>query len=148
MERIYTYDIKKSTLGFSLNSKTLKWEYEQKHTNIRIQESANDLRYCGYGVQAIWWISIEMPHGHISKTLRRKDSADFSKVEEYINKILRKNKFKQICVKTDSVQTTTSPAEWNINNITEFQADNKIQVSARKSTNNNPESKTKGDKYV
>ena len=29
--------------------------------------------------------------------------------------------------------------------ITEFQADNKIQVSARKSTNNNPESKTKGE---
>ena len=30
-------------------------------------------------------------------------------------------------------------------NITEFQADNKIQVSARKSTNNNPESKTNGE---
>ena len=30
-------------------------------------------------------------------------------------------------------------------NITEFQADNKIQVSARKSTNNNPELKTKGE---
>ena len=30
-------------------------------------------------------------------------------------------------------------------NITEFQADNKIQVSARKSTNNNPESKTRGE---
>ena len=29
--------------------------------------------------------------------------------------------------------------------ITEFQADNKIQVSARKSTNNNPESKTRGE---
>ena len=29
--------------------------------------------------------------------------------------------------------------------ITEFQADNKIQVSARKSTNNNPELKTKGE---
>jgi hypothetical protein len=28
---------------------------------------------------------------------------------------------------------------------TEFQADNKIQVSAGKSTNNNPESKTKGE---
>ena len=30
-------------------------------------------------------------------------------------------------------------------NKTEFQADNKIQVSARKSTNNNPELKTKGE---
>ena len=30
--------------------------------------------------------------------------------------------------------------------LTEFQADNKIQVSARKSTNNNPESKTNGEK--
>ena len=29
--------------------------------------------------------------------------------------------------------------------ITEFQADNKIQVSAGKSTNNNPESKTRGE---
>ena len=28
---------------------------------------------------------------------------------------------------------------------TEFQADNKIQVSAGKSTNNNPESKTNGE---
>ena len=28
---------------------------------------------------------------------------------------------------------------------TKFQADNKIQVSARKSTNNNPELKTKGE---
>ena len=37
---------------------------------------------------------------------------------------LRKNKFKQICVKTDAVQTATSPAEWNINNITEFQKEN------------------------
>ena len=29
--------------------------------------------------------------------------------------------------------------------ITEFQADNKIQASAGKSTNNNPESKTRGE---
>ena len=29
--------------------------------------------------------------------------------------------------------------------LTEFQADNKIQVSAGKSTNNNPELKTKGE---
>ena len=29
--------------------------------------------------------------------------------------------------------------------LTEFQADNTIQVSARKSTNNNPELKTKGE---
>ena len=121
MERIYKYDIKKSILGFSFNFKTLKWEYQKKHTNIRILESANDLRYRGYGVQAIWWISIEMPDGHITKTLRRKDSADFSKVEEYINKILRKNKFKQICVKTDAVKTASSPAEWNINHIKENQ---------------------------
>ena len=35
--------------------------------------------------------------------------------------------------------------KWNINNITEFQADDKIQVSAGKSTNNNPESKTRGE---
>ena len=32
-----------------------------------------------------------------------------------------------------------------IRNKKEFQADNKIQVSARKSTNNNPESKTRGE---
>tara|TARA_B100000029_G_C16989572_1_gene746958 strand:+ start:117 stop:482 length:366 start_codon:yes stop_codon:yes gene_type:complete len=121
MERIVTYDMKKSTRGFLFNSKTSKWEYEQKHTDIRICEQANDLRYCGYGVQAIWWISIEMPHSNITKTLRRKDSADFSKVEEYINKILRKNKFKQICVKTDAVKTASSPAEWNINHIKENQ---------------------------
>ena len=30
--------------------------------------------------------------------------------------------------------------------ITKFQADNKIQVSAGMSTNNNPESKTNGEK--
>ena len=35
--------------------------------------------------------------------------------------------------------------ENNIADLTEFQADNKIQVSARKSTNNNPESKTRGE---
>ena len=136
MERIYTYDIKKSTLGFLFNSKTLQWEYKQKHTNIRIVESANDLRYCNYGIQAIWWISIEMPHGHISKTLRRKDSADFSKVEEYINKILRKNKFKQICVKTDSVKTASSPAEWNINHIKKELSDNATSSSSSDKNNN------------
>ena len=97
------------------------WIYKTELTNIRIIESANDLRYMGFGVQAIWTIIIAMPHGNITKTLRRKDSADFSKVEEYINKILRKNKFKQICVKTDSVQTASSPAEWNINHIKENQ---------------------------
>ena len=39
----------------------------------------------------------------------------------------------------------TSIVKIPINKITIFQADNKIQVSAGKSTNNNPESKTRGE---
>tara|TARA_R100000656_G_C3862113_1_gene110129 strand:+ start:52 stop:468 length:417 start_codon:yes stop_codon:yes gene_type:complete len=93
------------------------WVYKTKTTFIRIQEEANDLRYRGFGIQAIWWISIGMPHGNITKTLKRVDDNDFSKVEEYINKQLKKNGFNTISVKKDAEQIGASPAEYKIENI-------------------------------
>ena len=93
------------------------WVYKRKTTFIRILEEGNDLRYMGFGVQAIWWISIEMPHGNITKTLKRVDDNDFSKVEEYINKQLKKNGFNTISVKKDAEQIGASPAEYKIENI-------------------------------
>ena len=93
------------------------WVYKTKTTFIRIQEEANDLRYRGFGIQAIWWISIEMPHGNITKTLKRVDDNDFSKVEEYINKQLKKNGFNTISVKKDAEQIGASPADYRIENI-------------------------------
>ena len=116
------------------------WIYKTELTNIRIIESANDLRYRGFGVQAIWTIIIAMPHGNITKTLKRVDDNDFSKVEEYINKQLKKNNFNAISVKKDAKQIGVSPAEYIIENIKKFVADDKIQTSTRKSTINNPES--------
>ena len=116
------------------------WIYKTELTNIRIIESANDLRYMGFGVQAIWTIIIAMPHGNITKTLKRVDDNDFSKVEEYINKQLKKNGFNTISVKKDAEQIGVSPAEYRIENIKKFVADDKIQTSTRKSTINNSES--------
>ena len=116
------------------------WIYKTELTEIRIVESANDLRYRGFGVQAIWTIIIAMPHGNITKTLKRVDDNDFSKVEEYINKQLKKNGFNTISVKKDAEQIGVSPAEYRIENIKKFVADDKIQTSTRKSTINNSES--------
>ena len=93
------------------------WIYKTELTHIRIIESANDLRYRGFGVQAIWTIIIAMPHGNITKTLKRVDDNDFSKVEEYINKQLKKNGFNTISVKKDAEQIGVSPAEYRIENI-------------------------------
>ena len=116
------------------------WIYKTELTEIRIVESANDLRYRGFGVQCIWLIIILMPHGNITKTLKRVDDNDFSKVEEYINKQLKKNGFNTISVKKDAEQIGASPAEYIIENIKKFVADDKIQTFTRKSTINNSES--------
>ena len=93
------------------------WIYKTELTEIRIVESANDLRYRGFGVQCIWLIMIFKPHGNITKTLKRVDDNDFSKVEEYINKQLKKNGFNTISVKKDAEQIGASPAEYRIENI-------------------------------
>ena len=96
MERIVTYDIKKRTLGFSFNSKTLKWEYRDKFASVTIDQTCNDLRYCGYGLQSIFSIAICFPTHWIAKTIRNKKPEDLQRCEDYINKHLKKNGYKKV----------------------------------------------------
>ena len=49
-------------------------------------------------------IAISFPFGHILKTFRRYDDNDFSKVESYINKKLKKYNFNKIDVQKNSKQ--------------------------------------------
>ena len=56
-----------------------------------------------------------------------------------------KLKHLEFCLSTITKTELKDLDKLDLVKITEFQADNKIQVSARKSTNNNPESKTKGE---
>ena len=69
---------------------------------VRISKSANDLRYVGFGIQAIWDLSICFPFGWIHKTLKRDDDEDLTKVQAYINKKLKKYKYNVIDLDKDS----------------------------------------------
>ena len=91
MERMITYNQERFPSQYKFNVKTLKFEYADKDCNIKINKGVNDLRYCGYGLQAIWDLSICFDWGWIHKTLRRKDDTDISKVIEYVNKKIKKN---------------------------------------------------------
>ena len=82
---------------------------------IELTAYANDLRYCNWGIQAIWAISIVFPTMWVEKTLRRIDDNDFSKVEKYINKHLKKNGFNTITIKKDSEKYNES--QYRIKNI-------------------------------
>jgi len=117
METKYIYTIHNSSDKFDYNSNTNKFEIKYKHTSVEILEGANDLRYCGWGIQPIWSVSIFFPWGSIGKTLRRKDDADLSKVMEYVNKKLKKEKFQTINFEKDAVQHGVSPRSWWIRKI-------------------------------
>ena len=90
MEKLITYNQERFPDHYKFNNKTLKFEYARKNCHIRILKEVNDLRYCDWGLQCIWDLSICFPWGWINKTLRRKDDSDITKVIEYINKKLKK----------------------------------------------------------
>ena len=90
----------------------------RKDTTVELLESANDLRYCDWGIQAIWNITISFPFGHIFKTIKRTNDQDFSKEEKYINTKLQKYGFDKINIIKDSEQIGASPASYRISNIT------------------------------
>ena len=92
-------------------------KFVPKNNTARIELTAyaNDLRYCNWGIQAIWAISIVFPTMWVEKTLRRTDDNDFSKVEKYINKHLKKNGFNTITIKKDSEKYNES--QYRIENI-------------------------------
>lgn len=69
---------------------------------VRICKAANDLRYAGFGVQAIWDLSICFPFGWVHKTLKRVNDEDLTKVQAYINKKLKQNKYNVIDLDKDS----------------------------------------------
>jgi hypothetical protein len=90
MEKLIKYNQKRFPNQYEFNCETLKFEYADKGCDIRILKEVNDLRYCGWGLQAIWDLSICFPWGWIHKTLRRKADDDISKVIEYVNKKIKK----------------------------------------------------------
>ena len=104
MEMFYEYkadrlkDLRRFTI---VNGKMV---FKNKNANVEIQKQVNDLRYCDFGIQPIWHIAISFPFGHILKTFRRYDDNDFSKVESYINKKLKKYNFNKIDVQKNSKQ--------------------------------------------
>tara|TARA_R100001443_G_scaffold2149_1_gene7274 strand:- start:4473 stop:4841 length:369 start_codon:yes stop_codon:yes gene_type:complete len=94
-----------------------KFVPKKQTTLITLTACANDLRYCNWGVQNIWDISIVFPTSWVQKTLRRIDDNDFSKVEKYINKHLKKNGFNTISIKKDAEIIGVSPKLYRIENI-------------------------------
>ena len=117
METLYEYkadrlkDLKRFTV---VDGKIV---FKRKDTTVELLESANDLRYCDWGIQAIWNITISFPFGHITKTIRRTNDKDFSKAEKYINTKLKKYGFDKINIIKDSEQIGASPASYRISNI-------------------------------
>jgi len=67
------------------------WIPKRKDVLVEIQLSANDLRYCGFGVQSIFAISILFPDGSVYKTMRNTKDEDLQKCQDYVNKHLKKN---------------------------------------------------------
>jgi hypothetical protein len=116
MERKIIYNLEKSTNGFEFNPETFKYEPINKNANVRILEEANDLRYAGYGIQAIYAISLCFPDHHIIKTMRNANEESLKKVEAWVNKVLKKNKYKQVDFNKDLKQTNFHQ-EFIINNI-------------------------------
>jgi hypothetical protein len=96
MERKIIYDINKSQNGYKFNDKTLKFEYSQKNASVRIIETCNDLRYCGYGLQSVLSISICFPDHWIDATKRYTKEGDLEKAEIFINKHLKKNGYSEV----------------------------------------------------
>ena len=91
MERKIIYDINKSQNGYEFNDRTFKYEYKQKNAYVRIIQTCNDLRYCGYGLQSVLSISICFPDHWIDATKRYTKEGDLEKAEIFINKHLKKN---------------------------------------------------------
>jgi hypothetical protein len=80
----------------NLIQKTFKYEPINKDASVRILEEANDLRYAGNGIQAIYAISLFFPDHDVSKTMRNANEESLKKVEARVNKMLKKNNYKQV----------------------------------------------------
>ena len=93
MERKFVYNLEKSTNGFEFNSETFKYEPIYKNASVVIEETENDLRYAGFGIQAIYNISLMFPDHCIHKTMKNSDEESLKKVEAWINKMFKKNQF-------------------------------------------------------
>lgn len=115
MERKIVYNLEKSTNGYKFNDDTFKYELMYKNASVRILETANDLRYAGFGIQAIYNISLSFPDHWINKTMKNSDEESLKKVETWINKMLKKNKYNQVDFSKDLKETMEN--EYSINNI-------------------------------
>jgi hypothetical protein len=116
MEKKVIFNLEKSTRGFEFNSETFKYEPKYKNANVRILETANDLRYTGYGIQGIYDITLCFPDHWIIKTMKNANIESFKKVEAWINKMLKKNKYKQVDLSKD-LKETNRHQEFIIKNI-------------------------------
>ena len=96
MERKIIYDINKSQNGYKFNDQTFKYEYKLKNAYVRIIETCNDLRYCGYGLQSVLSISICFPDHWVDATKRYTKEGDLEKAEIFINKHLKKNGYSEV----------------------------------------------------
>src|SRR5210317_136789 len=72
------------------------WIPKRKDVLVEIQLDANDLRYCGFGVQSIFTITILFPDGHVYKTMRNTKDEDLQKCQDYVNKHLKKNGYSTV----------------------------------------------------
>jgi len=116
MERKIVYNLEKSTNGYKFNNDTYKWELRDKNASVRLLEDANDLRYAGFGIQEIYNIALMFPDHWINKTMKNTDEDSLKKVETWINKMLKKNKYKQVDFSKD-LKETVMHNEYAINNI-------------------------------
>ena len=104
MERKFVYNLEKSTNGFEFNLETFKYEPIYKNASVVIEETENDLRYAGFGIQAIYNISLMFPDHWVNKTMKNADEESLKKVETWVNKMLKKNKYKQVNFSKDLKQ--------------------------------------------
>ena len=116
MERKIVYNLEKSTRGYKFNDDTCKWEFKDKIPTVRILETENDLRYAGFGIQAIYDISVMFPDHCIHKTMKNSDEESLKKVEAWINKMFKKNKYNQVDFSKD-LKETNMHHEYKIENI-------------------------------
>ena len=121
MEKKVVYNLEKSIKGFEFDMQTKQWEFAEKNSSVRILETANDLRYAGYGIQGIYDITLNFPDHHITKTMKNIDEESLKKVETWVNKMLKKNKYKQVNFSKD-LKETNFHQEYKINNIEKVNA--------------------------
>jgi hypothetical protein len=109
------YNPFKNPSKFIYNEQTRKFDFVKNTADIRVVLECKDLRYMGFGVKKTYYVCINFPDHSIDKNFRRNGFVDEDRVEIWINKMLKKNGYKQINFNTELVRS--ADIEYTINNI-------------------------------